>query len=168
MTRRLFPVICSLFLTCLAGCGARTAEVSGKITLKGKEPNLKGLRISFMGQDGMPITTEVGLDGSYRAANVPVGDVKVAFVHLPPEEESRSTPDKPARDAMPGTEDDKMTPEKARAMQKQEEERRQARSRPAQPASGIPARLADPSTSGVTTAIEGGKNNAFNYDLPEK
>jgi hypothetical protein len=168
ISRNRLWLVCSFLLICLTGCAARTTEVSGKITFKGKEPNLKGLRISFMGQDGMPITTEVGLDGSYHASGVPVGEVKVAFIHIPPEEPA-AAPDKPARDSVPADrQGEPMTPEQAKEREKEAEARRQGRERQGPPASAIPGRLADPGTSGITTTFEAGKANAFDYDLPEK
>src|SRR5262249_50970383 len=74
-------------LATLAGCGKKTTDVTGTVTVNGKAPNLEGLGISFVGADGRPVTTAVAKDGSFKASGVPLGETQVGLTYAPPEAE---------------------------------------------------------------------------------
>ena len=64
LLRRGAPLLVAMaLLSCLIGCGrGGTGDVTGTVTLKGKPPKLKGLRIVFAQGEGEPITAQVGDD----------------------------------------------------------------------------------------------------------
>lgn len=73
-----------LLLALLAGCGANTAVVKGRITYKGA-PLDYGSVVFFVGKDGIP--GQISPDGTYQAKGVPFGEAKVE-VHSRAAEES--------------------------------------------------------------------------------
>lgn len=90
-------------LVCLAalaaGCGSPqqpTGDVTGKVTIKGKAPNVEGLTINFLGANGLPVGARVAADGTFRAVGVSEGENKVAFSVPPPDIAAKSG--KPARE----------------------------------------------------------------------
>jgi hypothetical protein len=141
--------------------------VTGTVKLKGKAPNLPGLRISFIGESGQPVTAEVAADGTYKAVGVPVGPVKVLVVHLSAERaETRKqalearrpkTPDEGRQDQPPSAK----TPEAAK-------QHTDKKARPLPPAKGaIAQRYADPAQSGLSFTVEAGKPNVFDVNLTD-
>ena len=68
--------VCVLFGP--AGCGGpEKAEVSGTISLRGQAPKFTGIQVVFQHPDGVQVGAPVAEDGTYRAAGVPSGEVKV-------------------------------------------------------------------------------------------
>src|SRR5438309_1497865 len=67
----------ALLALALAGCGAPTGEVSGKVTLEGKP--LPGGFVAFIGEGDNPATVsgEIHPDGTYSVSKVPVGKVAI-------------------------------------------------------------------------------------------
>jgi hypothetical protein len=155
----LLPLVAGM----LAGCGGpKTADVSGTITLKGKAPDLEGLHINFLGDDGQTIAAKVDRDGTFRARGIPLGKVQVGLAYLPPEvakardqrEEART---KRPEEAIKGP-DGKVDP---RLLQPQNRE-----FRPGAFKNPIPQRLWDPRTSGKAITVEAGRDNVLIWDIP--
>lgn len=146
-------VTITLLATFVAGCGGpETADVSGRITLKGVPPNMEGLTISFMGADGKPSTVLIAADGSYKATGVAVGEMKVGF---------SDTNDSPF---MKGP---KVGEKKGNGGQKDNAKRKVgptlADSQTSK-ASVIPRKYSDPLKSGVSTTLNPGPNT-FDFDI---
>jgi hypothetical protein len=82
------------WLLCLAallaaGCGKTTAQVSGKVTYRGR-PVTSGA-VTFLGKDGKAGDTgQIQADGSYVVARAPVGPVTIAVVTPPPPDYSQA------------------------------------------------------------------------------
>lgn len=71
-------LLCALLLFPLAlGCGRPKGTVIGKVTYKGKAVE-KGF-VTFVPGKGTPVNAEIQSDGSYRAENVPVGEMQVCI-----------------------------------------------------------------------------------------
>src|SRR5262245_32782471 len=67
----------------LIGCaGEAVGSVTGKVTLGNGSPVTEGT-ISFIPPSGIPVTTLIQSDGSYRAENVPAGGVLVTVAGPP-------------------------------------------------------------------------------------
>jgi hypothetical protein len=62
-------------MTCVSGCGASKAVVSGKVSYKGK-PLAMGT-IYIVGADGIPVPAAIDSDGRYRIEGVAVGMAKI-------------------------------------------------------------------------------------------
>jgi hypothetical protein len=159
----LLAAFSALLLCCCGGCGPqRTTEVSGTVKLKGKAPNLQGLRISFFSENGEPVSTDVNPDGSYRAVGVPIGTVRVTLVHLSPEgaeaRKAAAQARKPKAPSDEGAGDSTSTEKKA--VQRGKDSRN-----PYVMASGIPERYSDAMRSQLTFVVEAGKANIFDVDL---
>jgi hypothetical protein len=75
-TLRLCAGLLALAALTAAGCGPRTATVTGKVTYKGNV--VKGGRVVFASEKGPSVLAVIGEDGSYTAEHVPVGNVKIA------------------------------------------------------------------------------------------
>jgi hypothetical protein len=136
-----------LVLACLGsaagimGCGPPpTGGVSGKITIKGDSPNMKGLQISFIAPNGRIVGAPINEDGTYQVTDVPVGEAKIGFLYSPPEPESK------VKSRFPG--------KGATKPQAQEEA-----------PNPIPESLRDGSTSNLTVQVVAGQNQAFDYDV---
>lgn len=136
---------CTLTALGIVGCTPPQTEVSGTIKLHGKAPNVKGLEITFWGQDGKPTSAEIEPDGKYKAEKVTVGEARVAFAYLPPE--LAANKGKP-RMVKPGAGGEAPKPTLPKSKDP------------------IPESLRDPLTSKITTRIEAGKPNVFDYDIP--
>lgn len=65
-----------------AGCSPPTANVSGKVTLKGQP--LKSGSVSIYGPRGEVANALIEDDGTYTVSDAPVGDVRVAVACHPP------------------------------------------------------------------------------------
>src|SRR5688500_13514210 len=73
-----------LLLVCLlgpAGCGPRTAAVSGKVAYRGKR--LPAGRITFLGADGRVANGQINPDGTYQVQGVPVGEATITVSSQP-------------------------------------------------------------------------------------
>lgn len=124
-----------------AGCAEapKVGEVTGKVTIKGKAPNIEGLAINFLGADGQPATFPVALDGSYQATGLLAGPSKVGF--SVPGSGGGAAAGKPA----PGTK--AAPPPKA-----------------AKPP--IAEQYHDPNQSNLNVTVVSGKSTPFDIDLP--
>jgi hypothetical protein len=148
-------------MSILSGCGKPTAEVSGTITLNGKAPDLDGLQINFMSEaGGAGVSADVNKDGTFKAANVPVGKVLASLTYksteVPHKNESRLKKIEMKKAADKG---DKADP---KAFQ-------ESNDKPAPPAKNpIPAKFGDPRTSGMVITVESGSPNALKWDIPNK
>jgi hypothetical protein len=141
----------ALLLACacaaLSGCGGpSTAEVSGTIKVRGQAPKLEGLQIALLGGDGSSVSAAISADGTYKAVGVPVGDVKVGFVYIPPGVASPGQPK--GRLPQPGKGE---APPKGPTKE--------------QPKNPIPENLRDGSTSNLSFKVVSGGNNVFDYDI---
>lgn len=144
----------------LAGCGGpKTADVTGKVTVKGKAPNVPGLTINFLGSDGRPVVAEVAADGSYAARGVPVGEVKVGFAVADAGAEAAARSGRPDPAALGEDGNPKASPERDALRAKAE----RASAAPAGPA--FLAKYNDPVSSGLTTTVAADKPNEYNPDL---
>jgi hypothetical protein len=128
-------------LLCLAGCSRPTGDVSGTIKIAGKAPNLQGLEIAFVADDGAEATAPINLDGSFAAKNVPTGEVRVGFMGGYPKGSTKSRRSGKDPDGQPAV------------------PRIDLSQHP------IPECLRAPSTSDVKFTVEAGKVNPFNYDI---
>lgn len=63
----------SAFLIC--GCSDPVSEISGKVTFNNAV--VKGGNVAFISPGKGTISAQIAEDGSYTAANVPYGDVKI-------------------------------------------------------------------------------------------
>lgn len=153
------PLVGVCLLVGLSGCGGgagATADVSGTIKLRGQPPKFVGLQVVFVHPDGTQVAAPVNEDGTYTAAGVPSGEVKVCFAYISPEAaqqgaefkasgggrlkkpEGEKKSDQPVA-KVPGTKGPAVSP--------------------------IPEPLSDTSTSRLTFKVESGKSNTFDYDI---
>jgi hypothetical protein len=79
---RVFSFLAVAALVGSAGCGAKVATVSGKVTFQGK-PVVYGT-VSIIGPDGITKSGSINPDGSFTVAGVGVGEGKVAVTSLKP------------------------------------------------------------------------------------
>jgi hypothetical protein len=134
----------------LGGCGCGgpgQAVVFGKVTYEGKVLNTSGVVISFLGQDGRPVTAEVAPDGSYTASGVPLGKAKVSVYWAAPPGQDLASLLKPQGFDPKGP--PPVVDEQAIAARMQ---------------SPIPAHYGDPATSELTFDIGKG-HNSYDVDL---
>ncbi len=124
----------------LVGCGESTGSVSGEVKLKGN-PVAKGL-ISFAHPTSKRrVITGPIADGKYSVAGVPVGTCKI-FIQ-------------PFGDfELPKDKDDKIKADKAKAKPKGK----------GKDDDTIPAKYADPKTSGLEFTVTAGENT-YNIEL---
>ncbi len=142
----------AVFLACVCaaasvlGCGSSSspAKVSGKVTLNGRAPRIKGLQISFLGSNGRMYAFPINEDGTYSAEDVPAGETTVAFLYVDPS----VVPVNPGQGRGPGVRPDKAGPKNND-----------------QSKNPIPEPLRDGSTSKITFKVESGQDNVFNYDI---
>ncbi|MFO0842154.1 MAG: hypothetical protein U0797_07095 [Gemmataceae bacterium] len=131
MTRRLMTCAAMITLLVLApGCGPRTATAAGKVTYQGK-PVVWG-SVSLRAADGSMHQIGINPDGTYRLDRVPVGPAKVGV----------SSPDPAPSARLKAAGDDP-----------------RVRPGPAPPPGAwfpLPAKFADPASSGVTVQVGGG------------
>jgi hypothetical protein len=71
-------VVVLLVLPALAGCGKRTAVVSGQVTYQG-QPVPSGA-VTFFGSGGLSDSSSLDAEGNYTLSQAPVGTVKVTVV----------------------------------------------------------------------------------------
>jgi hypothetical protein len=138
-------------LSVLAGCSDSNSkvDVTGKITWAGKEPNIHGLQIVFLGMDGSTIAAGVGVDGTYQAAAVSTGEAKVYFSAMTQDQFESAAQVKGPRLQKPGGV--AATPKAAAG--------NFPKTNP------LPMHLRDPLSSKLTVQIAGGKPNTFDYDI---
>lgn len=79
---RVFQLLAVSTLVFSAGCGAKVATVSGKVTFQGK-PVVYG-NVSIIGPDGITQSGPIEPDGSFRVSGVGVGEGKVAVTSFKP------------------------------------------------------------------------------------
>jgi hypothetical protein len=141
-------------LSGLVGCGpSPKADVSGTIKLHGQPPKFNGLQIVFMSEDGNQTSAAINEDGTYKAENVQCGEAKVCFAYFTPDAVREGADFKANGRKMMKPEEKKNTP--APKLTGRE------------PATNpIREDLRDASTSKLTTKVEAGKPNTYNYDLP--
>jgi hypothetical protein len=130
-----------------AGCGPPRATIAGAVTIRGKQPNVQGLAIHFLGSDGIPVATLAEADGRYLAENVALGEVRVAVTVTDPEGDK-------AWEARGETAKGGAPPPRAQAA---EETGAARRSRPV-----IAEKYRDPFKSGLKTTTRPGANT---YDI---
>ena len=134
MTRVLWSLLGMLAVLVLApGCGSRTGTAAGKVTYQGK-PVVWG-SVTLTAADGSMHQVGINTDGTYRLEKVPVGVAKVGVVSPDPTPSARAKASEDSRvpTGMP---------------------------RP-QPGAwfALPAKFADPGTSGVTLQVGGGSGD---------
>lgn len=81
------PTAVLLLAALLAGCGAKTADVSGTVTYKGKAVTSGSVGF-YAGETAAPVVVAIGPDGRYKAPGVPVGPVKATVYSPNPKEEA--------------------------------------------------------------------------------
>jgi hypothetical protein len=73
---KLGAALAFLSLSLIAGCGPALGDVTGKVYYKGKAVT-SGF-VTMISSDGVVKFSEIAEDGSYRIAQVPVGEARVA------------------------------------------------------------------------------------------
>jgi hypothetical protein len=150
-----------LALAFLPGCGGSAAgDVTGKVTLNGKAPDLDNLKIIFLGQDGRPVNAPVAKDGTFKATGVPAGKVMVGLAYAPPEAQGGYERAGKVRT---------QTPEEILKGQKGKIDPRMLQPGGAEysPAvkNPIPTAARDPRTSKKTISVEAGQENVLTWDV---
>lgn len=144
-------LVALLTCTCAAaffmGCTESTAEVSGTITIEGQAPNLKGFDIGFLGTNGRFVIAAINNDGSYKAVNVPLGEVMVNFMYTPSDSEKAQKKNRLLRPDADGLPPMLKAPTNPRS------------------SNPIPLHLRDGSTSKLTLKVVPGSNNVFDHDV---
>lgn len=112
-----------------AGCGPRTATVSGKVTYQGK-PVVVGT-LTLVAADGSAHQTGLGPDGSFTLPSVPTGPARVGVSSPEPPPAGKGSRSGDSRVKVPA---------------------------PPPPGAWVrlPDKYADPTTSGVTVTVGGG------------
>lgn len=132
MTSRSFTIAMASLLALTAGCGPRAANLAGKVTFQGK-PVVTGT-VTVMAADGSIHQIGIKTDGTYTLDRVPVGPATVSV----------TSPD-PAPSA--------------RAKALGDSDGRPKPGPPAVPPGAwfpLPAKYADPATSGLTLQVGSG------------
>jgi len=154
---RFVPLFLGLgVLVGLAGCSGSggKGEVAGTVKFHGQAPKFHGLQVVFLGEDGTLASAAVNEDGTYKAANVPAGEVKVCFGYVPPDAA------KMGAEFQTG----------GRKLAKPGEARGpapKAKLTGSEPTTNpVPPPLCEHATSKLTVKVEAGKTAAFDYDIP--
>jgi hypothetical protein len=71
------------------GCGGSHGEVSGKVYYKGQPLTAPGAIVTFIDANGEAFSSSITSDGSYTLTKVPVGQVRIGVVVLPPKRTNR-------------------------------------------------------------------------------
>ena len=135
-----------------SGCGVPRYRVHGTVRHQGKP--LAGGTIIFLGEDNQTYPARIRPDGSYQAAAVPRGRVRVAVQEDVARPSPRPQPSGKANDTL------------ARGEMKADDAAKQARrpSAPPTPAVGIPPHYADPDRSGLAFDLQG-PDQDYSVDL---
>lgn len=135
-----------LFGLLAEGCGDSHGEISGKVYYKGQPLTAAGAIVTFMDAKGGAFSSSVASDGKYAITKVPVGQMKIAVVVLPP----RRTDiiERTAHEAVKSGKL-KIPPEERAKMV--------SSSPPRGPAIAIPLLYADPQKSGLMYTVTEGK-----------
>lgn len=142
---RLLLLLAVPVLMVSAGCGAKVATVSGKVTFQGK-PVVYG-NVSIMGPDGIAQSGPIEPDGSFTVRGVGVGEGKVAVTSFkPPDGTAGSKTKGGGRDA--GAGDDERKPAAPDAAASPEVIKNWF---------PIPAKYGDHKQSGLTVPVGDGK-----------
>jgi hypothetical protein len=143
-----FPLLLVAALGGCSGSAPKTNSVSGKVTYKGAPVTGGTLRIYYTGvADAQQIA--IGADGSYFAAEMPVGQVTVTVdteslnTHGGSSDYSKMGKDHPGFNPPQGGGSGAMVYVK------------------------IPAKYKDPKSSGLSADIKKGKNENVNFDLTD-
>ena len=104
-----------------------------------------------MSEKGEVVAAEVALDGTYRAKDVPVGEMKVGF-------SLADTGQATERTKAPGERDPK-------AIAREKMSQLKAKSREKPPKLPLPAKFFDPLKSGLVCTVEPGTKNTYSPDL---
>ncbi|MFO0797654.1 MAG: hypothetical protein U0804_09250 [Gemmataceae bacterium] len=91
---RLRPLLAGLLLVPLAGCGDRTAEVTGTVQLQ-SQPLPSGV-VTFFPGAGVPMAAMV-VNGAYSVPALPYGTYRVSVAPLAPEQPVTSGPGGPRK-----------------------------------------------------------------------
>lgn len=138
---------CLLLLGLLAsGCGGSHGEITGKVYYKGQPVTSPGAVVTFIDTNGGVFSSSVASDGGYVIADVPVGQVKVAVLVLPP----RKT------DRIQQTEQEAIRSGKLN-IPPEERQKMVSISPPRGLAIPLPPTYADPEKSGLMHVVTGGK-----------
>jgi len=137
-----------------AGCGGGYGEISGKVYYKGRLLAVPGMMVTFTDANGRVFSSSVAPDGGYTLAKVPVGQVKIAVVVLPPRR----------IDQIQQKEQEAVRAEIVKVSPEERERMTQSRP-PRRFAIAIPRTYADPETSGLIHTVTGGKQT---YDIELK
>src|ERR1051325_11698202 len=78
---RLVPILLFAFFS--AGCGSKTAPVSGKVTFRGAL--LKDGRVTFISENGKPRSGRIEKDGTYLVEDALLGPNRVVVDPMPQE-----------------------------------------------------------------------------------
>lgn len=143
-------ILVSLFVACgVSGCGSATGNVSGTVTLK--EKVVKGGNVTFVAEGKATIVADIKEDGTYEAAGVPAGEVKVCV------DTSKMNPASLPKEFKYGPPKDAKAPEGfgGEGPNRDELARRYV---------AIPKKYANPATTDLTTKITGGKQT-YNIEL---
>jgi hypothetical protein len=134
----------------LSACGrASRADVSGTIKLRGRAPQLPGLQIVFLAEDGSLKPAPINEDGTFQVAGLPDGEVKVCFVYVPPELNAPEGAPKGSRKLPAPGANGQLTSLAPRSLIP----------------NPIPQYLRDHSTANLTLQVEAGEKNVFDYDI---
>jgi hypothetical protein len=152
----------SLALVLAAGCGgAGTAQVSGKVTAKGK-PLVWGT-VTLVDSNGAYHQGVISLIGNYTIDNVPIGGVKIGVVSDNPVGRGGTDGRGAGGDKPGGRAGDVADPRAGRGF------RQDTSGEPPRPPPGawfpINAKYADPSTSELTGEVKPGKVSELNIEL---
>jgi hypothetical protein len=83
VVRRFVPAVLLVLLAlALSGCGSRKGKVTGKVSYKGEA--VPSGTVAFYGKSDAVSSTSIRPDGTYEAAEVPLGEVKVTVTTPPP------------------------------------------------------------------------------------
>lgn len=154
-------VICIVTGLLASGCGTSTADITGRLTVKGQVTKAEGLTISFQDTDGKAKTTVVAADGTFSLTGLQVGETKVAF-GLPSGTDAEDGLEGAGRVPRPGESyqafKQRMSDPIELAKQKA------AAERAVKGAALVPTKYRDPRTSGVTATLKPGPNT-FDFDI---
>jgi hypothetical protein len=136
-----------------SGCGAPRYRLHGTVRHQGKP--LAGGTIIFLGEDNQTYPARIRPDGTYEAAAVPRGHIRVAVQADVARPTPRTQPSGKANDAL------------AKGEAKADDAAKQARRPSAPPAPAAPAlppHYADPNSSGLAFDLQG-PDQEYSVDL---